>query len=322
MNRRALIASLAGCALISSCVKKKDSAENAPSGYPFKITTTVGMIADVTREIAADKATVQNLIGEGIDPHSYRPGKSDIDALQAADLILYNGLYLEGKMGEVLESQKKSGKPIFAIAEGLSDYEIIGGESHADPHLWMDVSAWSKVAKKITTSLSEFDTQNAETYATALADYQKQLEALDAYAKKSIASIPANQRFLVTAHDAFSYLGRAYNLEVRGIQGISTESEAGLQEINELVNFLVQKKIPAVFVESSVSDKSVRALIEGARAQGHEVKIGGELFSDAMGQPGTYEGTYIGMIDHNITTLTNALGGQAPAKGLNGKLSH
>ncbi len=322
MNRRILVSAFIAAAFFPSCVKKKESQTSRSQGDPYQVTATVGMIADVTREIAGDQATVHNLIGEGIDPHSYRPGKSDIDALQTADLILYNGLLLEGKMGEVLGSQKKAGKPILAVAEGLSDYPIIGGESHADPHLWMDVTAWSKVSEKIAHHLQTFDPANKDKYSANLEGYQTQLQQLDAYAKTCIATIPEKQRFLVTAHDAFSYLGRAYQLEVRGIQGISTESEAGLQEMNELVNFLVESKIPAVFVESSVSDKSVRALIEGARAQGHEVKIGGELFSDAMGPAGTYEGTYIGMIDHNITTITRALGGQAPEKGLQGKLAH
>ena len=186
----------------------------------------------------------------------------------------------------------------------------------------MDVSAWSLVAKNIQTSLADFDPNNKAHYEERLTIYQATLVELDAYAQKSLASIPESQRVLVTAHDAFSYLGRAYDLEVRGIQGISTESEAGIQEINKLVSYLVDKKIPAVFVESSVSEKSVKALIEGAAARGHKVVIGGELFSDAMGEAGTYEGTYLGMIDHNVTLITRALGGNAPEEGFQGKLSH
>ena len=300
-----------------SCTRKKDSA-SGPEGYPYPIATTVGMIGDVTREIVGDKAEVTNIIGEGIDPHVYKPTKGDIDTLQSASLILYNGVHLEGKMGEVLENRTKAGTPVTAVAEELSNYQYLEN----DPHLWMDVSAWSLVAKNIQTSLADFDPNNKAHYEERLTIYQATLVELDAYAQKSLASIPESQRVLVTAHDAFSYLGRAYDLEVRGIQGISTESEAGIQEINKLVSYLVDKKIPAVFVESSVSEKSVKALIEGAAARGHKVVIGGELFSDAMGEAGTYEGTYLGMIDHNVTLITRALGGNAPEEGFQGKLSH
>ncbi len=300
-----------------SCTKKKDSV-SGPEGYPYPIATTVGMIGDVTREIVGDKAEVTNIIGEGVDPHVYKPTKGDIDTLQSASLILYNGVHLEGKMGEVLENRTKAGTHVTAVAEGLSNYQYLEN----DPHLWMDVSAWSLVAKNIQTSLADFDQNNKAYYEERLTTYQATLVELDAYAQKSLASIPESQRVLVTAHDAFSYLGRAYDLEVRGIQGISTESEAGIQEINKLVSYLVDNKIPAVFVESSVSEKSVKALIEGAAARGHKVVIGGELFSDAMGEAGTYEGTYLGMIDHNVTLITRALGGNAPEEGFQGKLSH
>jgi len=303
--------------LATSCTKKK-GATSGPGEYPYPIVTTVGMIGDVTRELAGDKANAVNIIGEGIDPHVYKPTKEDIDSLQSASLILYNGVHLEGKMGEVLENRNKAGIPVTAVAEDLPGFDYLKD----DPHLWMDVSAWSLVSKNITASLTEFDPDNKSYYEERLAKYEDSLTTLHAYAQKSLASIPKSQRVLVTAHDAFSYLGRAYDLEVRGIQGISTESEAGLQEINNLVAYLVDNKIPAVFVESSVSDKSVKALIEGAAARGHKVVIGGELFSDAMGQSGTYEGTYLGMIDHNVTTITRALGGVAPEKGFQGRLSH
>lgn len=303
--------------LAVSCTKKKDSA-SGPEGYPYPIATTVGMIGDVTREIVGDKAKVTNIIGEGVDPHVYKPTKGDIDTLQSASLIFYNGVHLEGKMGEVLENRTNAGTHVTAVAEGLSNYQYLEN----DPHLWMDVSAWSLVAKNIQTSLADFDPNNKAYYEERLTTYQATLVELGAYAQKSLASIPESQRVLVTAHDAFSYLGRVYDLEVRGIQGISTESEAGIQEINKLVSYLVDNKIPAVFVESSISDKSVKALIEGAAARGHEVVIGGELFSDAMGEAGTYEGTYLGMIDHNVTVITRALGGNAPEEGFQGKLSH
>lgn len=308
--------------VLNSCLKKKERTERVLE-YPYKVTATVGMIADVTRQITGDQAEVVNIIGEGVDPHSYSAGPSEIKQLSNADLVLYNGLHLEGKMGQILEKQSDK-KPVFAVAEGLlgSDYKIMGGSSESDPHVWMDVSGWIKVTNAITARLTEFDPKNAAFYEENSASYQKKLVELDNYARQCFASIPESQRVLVTAHDAFSYLGRAYGIEVRGIQGISTESKAGLQDINRLVKYLVNQKIPAVFVESSVPKESVTALVEGANAQSHKVIIGGELFSDAMGPAGSYEGTYIGMIDHNVTTITRALGGQAPEKGLNGKLSH
>ena len=177
-----------------------------------------------------------------------------------------------------------------------------------------------KAVEVVSQTLSDYDKPNAQFYQSNAESYLVQLKALEEYAKTSIATIPEQSRVLVTAHDAFNYMGRAYGIEVVGIQGISTESEAGLNDLNRLVDMLVEKNVTAVFVETSVADKNVKALIEGARAQGLEVKIGGTLFSDAMGAPGTYEGTYIGMIDHNVTTIVNALGGNAPEKGLNGKL--
>ncbi len=322
MKRRHLIFSLLPGALFTSCVQKKDS-EKGELTYPFEITTTVGMIADVTREIAREHAEVFNIIGEGIDPHSYNATKGDIDRLNTSDLILYNGLHLEGKMGQVLESQKKEGVAVHAVSEDLlgSDYEIIGGSEASDPHVWMDVKAWTLVVKEITAQLVAFDPKNAADYQANFKSYQAKLVDLDSQARRCFGSIPEKNRVLVTAHDAFSYLGRAYGIDVRGIQGISTESEAGLKGVNNLINYLVSENIPAVFVESSVSDKSVKAIVEGAKAQGKNVRIGGELFSDAMGQAGTYRGTYIGMIDHNVTTITRALGGYIPAQGIYGKLS-
>jgi len=308
---------LALSALTAGC-----RAEQPQSGKDRNV-ATVGMIADVVRQIAGDKTEVEGLIGEGVDPHLYKPTASDVKKIQAADIVFYNGLMLEGKMGDVLVRVASSGKPVHAVTEKIlesRDYVISDEQDHHDPHVWMDVSGWMKASPVIGAALAALDQPNADFYQKNTETYLGELQKLDDYARKSIATIPDGQRVLVTAHDAFNYLGRAYNLEVRGIQGLSTESEAGLKDISELVDFLVERKIPAVFVESSVSQKNIKALIEGARSKGHEVKIGGELYSDAMGPTGSYEGTYIGMIDHNVTTITRALGGEAPEKGLNGKL--
>jgi manganese/zinc/iron transport system substrate-binding protein len=315
---RFLVPLLLGAFLVG-CGKEEKTA-----GAPYEVAATVGMIANIVREVAGDRASIKGIIGEGVDPHLYKPTSTDVKALQAADLIFYNGLMLEGKMSDVLVRLAGSGKKVFAVTEAIQDdgdYVITNEAEHYDPHVWMDVKGWKKAVTVVERALGEYDPANAAFYTQNAAAYQEQLSKLDDYAATSIATIPATQRVLVTAHDAFNYLSRAYSIEVRGVQGMSTESEAGVKDIETLVAFLVERKIPAVFVESSVSDKNVRALLEGAAAKGHPVIIGGELYSDAMGPAGTYEGTYIGMIDHNITTITRALGGTAPEKGFQGKLS-
>lgn len=306
----------------SSCRKGATEMRTEPSGYPIPITVTTGMIADLVREIGGEQVAVTTLIGEGSDPHLYKPTRSDLVALDAADLVFYNGLKLEGKMEDVLNKMSQSKKVVTVTEEIAKDQSsLLPAEGHHDPHLWMDVALWKKAAESILAALQEFDPNNAEAYSSNAQRYLPSLDALDNYAQQSLATIPAQQRILLTAHDAFGYLGQAYEIEVRGIQGISTESEAGVKDIEDLVDFLVEKKIPAVFVESSVSDQNIKALLEGAKAKGQQVAIGGELFSDAMGPAGTYQGTYIGMIDHNVTTITRSLGGQAPATGMNGKLT-
>ncbi|MGB0580419.1 MAG: metal ABC transporter solute-binding protein, Zn/Mn family [Limisphaerales bacterium] len=305
--------------------KKSDQPSAGPSAYPFKTVATVGMIADIVRVVAGEHAEVNGLIGEGVDPHLYKPTASNVKALQGADIVFYNGLMLEGKMGDVLVRVASSGKPVHAVTEAIlnqGDYVMTDEAEHYDPHVWMDVQGWIKAVEVVRDSLAKFDAKNASSYQGNAIAYIEQLNSLNDYAKKALGSIPKSQRVLVTAHDAFNYLARAYGLEVRGIQGISTESEAGVKDIENLVDLLVKRKIPAVFVESSVSAKNINALIEGAKARGADVKKGGELFSDAMGETGTYEGTYLGMIDHNVTTIARALGGEAPEKGWQGKLSH
>ncbi len=285
---------------------------------PYTAAATVGMIADIVREVAGDRAKVDGIIGEGVDPHLYKPTRNDVIALSSADIVFYNGLMLEGKMADVLVAVARRGKPVYAVTEAILDqggYVMTDEAEHYDPHVWMDVQGWIKAVEVVADALAEFDPEHADEYRARAEAYTEELTALDAYAREAIASIPENQRVLVTAHDAFSYMGRAYDLDVRGIQGISTESEAGVKDIEDLVSFLVENEIPAVFVETSVADKNVRALVEGAKAQGHEVIIGGELFSDAMGKPGSYEGTYVGMIDHNVTTIARALGGEVPDGG-------
>ncbi|GBC61236.1 manganese transporter [Desulfonema ishimotonii] len=290
--------------------------------YPYKAAATVGMVADIIRNVAGEQAEVTGIIGAGVDPHVFNPTRSDVATLIRSDIVFYAGLLLEGQMTDILLKVSRR-RPVYAVTELLRKEYMIehAGSGHQDPHVWMDVRGWMKAVEVVAGALSEFDPPNRDEYRQNAATYLQKLEALDAYARKVIGSVPRNQRIMITAHDAFNYMGRAYDIEVMGIQGISTESEAGLRDINRIVDELVARKIPAVFVESSVSDKNVKALIEGAGSRGHSVKIGGELFSDAMGKGGTYEGTYVGMIDHNVTIIARALGGEAPEKGMQGKLS-
>ncbi|MHC5023739.1 MAG: metal ABC transporter solute-binding protein, Zn/Mn family [Planctomycetota bacterium] len=296
---------------------------SSPAAAPYRVVTTVGMVGDIVREVAGDRATVSNIIGEGVDPHLYKPTRSDVADLLRADVVIYSGLMLEGKMADALVKVGRAGKPVYAVTERIDEaYRLQPPEfqGHDDPHVWMDVRGWMKAVETVAAALSEHDPPGEATYHANARRYLRALSELDDYARRSIATIPKSRRVLITAHDAFNYFGRAYDIEVRGIQGISTESEAGLEDINRLIGLIVERDIRAVFVETSVADRNVRALIEGARARGHDVVIGGSLFSDAMGRPGTYQGTYIGMIDHNVTTITRALGGDAPPRGMQGKL--
>lgn len=296
----------------------------APSKYPYSAATTVAMVTDIVREVAGDRATVKGIIGEGVDPHLYKPTRGDVAALMEADVVFYSGLMLEGKLADTLIRVARTGKAVFAVTELLDEKFLLEPEEmqgHFDPHVWMDPRAWKQAVDAVAKSLSEYDAPNADFYRANAVRYGAELETLDAYVRKVIASIPQQQRVLITAHDAFNYFERAYDIEVKGIQGLSTESEAGLQDINRIVDFIVTNKVRAVFVETSVAQKNVQALVEGARSRNHEVKVGGTLFSDAMGKAGTYEGTYIGMIDHNATIIARALGGDAPELGMQGKLS-
>ena len=289
---------------------------------PLTIVTTTSQIADMARNVAGERASVTALMGEGVDPHLYRQTRSDVARLRGADLVLWSGLYLEASLeGFLLELGRQ--QPVIALAERLPADRLLANPDYPDkydPHVWMDVALWSSLVDELASVLSEADPEGAALFAANAAAYRAELEALDSYVRDSTASIPPEARVLITAHDAFHYFGRAYDVEVLGVQGLSTESEAGLARIGELVDVLVEREIGAVFVESSVADRNIRALIEGAAARGHSVTIGGELFSDAMGAPDTYEGTYLGMLDHNATVITRALGGNAPETGLNGRL--
>ncbi len=304
-----------------------EDAENASRDgvrYPLRITATTGMVGDIARQVAGDRAVVTVLMGAGVDPHLYKASRVDIVKLRSADLIFYNGLLLEGKMSDVLK-QMSRGKPVVAVTERVDASTLIHPDAesgHADPHLWMDPLAWASTVDVVTSTLAEFDPSNAEVYRENAEAYKATLRSLHAYGEQVLGSVPESRRVLVTSHDAFNYFGRAFGLEVIGVQGLSTESEAGLVRTENLVSLLVERNIESVFVESSVSHKSIESLVEGVAAKGGRVTIGGELFSDAMGDAGTYEGTYVGMLDHNITLVARGLGGSARPGGMQGKLSH
>ncbi len=288
--------------------------------YPYSIVASTGMVADVVMQVAGERADVTTIISAGLDPHLYKPSRSDVMNMSRADLIFYNGLLLEGQMGDVFVRMARQ-RPVYAVTELLDESTLLQDGEYNDPHVWMNVRKWMLATEVVRDALIAFDPENAEEYRANAADYRAELEQLHAYVERVLGSIPEEKRVLITAHDAFNYLGAEYGLEVMGIQGLSTESEAGLQDINQLVDLIVERGIGAVFIETTINDKNVRALIEGAASRGHTVTIGGELFSDAMGSQGTYEGTYIGMIDHNATVIARALGGEAPPRGMNNKLA-
>lgn len=300
-----------------------DSIEPFGEDRPIEVVCTTGMVADLVLNVAGEhvaavhvgketferdgkRFVVRQLFGAGVDPHTHQPSAKDAERLAVADVVVFSGLHLEGTLTDVLDRRSRRG-PTYAVTRDLPRDRLLVDESEHDPHVWMDVALWSRAAENVATLLSKLDPDHADDYAANLAAYRSELTELDTYAKDSIARIPEAQRVLVTAHDAFAYFSKAYDIEVRSIQGISTESEASVRDVNELVDFLVERKIDAVFVESSTSDRTVRSLVEGCKAKGHDVRVGGELFSDAMGEPGTDEGTYVGMIRHNVDTIVEAL---------------
>jgi manganese/zinc/iron transport system substrate-binding protein len=310
---RAVAMMLAGVVSLAACGGIETIAI-AGEREPLKVVATIGMLGDAARQIAGDRANVTSLMNEGVDPHTYKPTPGDVRAMSGADVILYNGLHLEGRMADVIV--RMAGRRSVVRATETIDESLLREPAefagHFDPHVWFDVSLWKSVVGRVRDALIEKDPAGKEAYALAASEYLLLLDELHAYAKASIASIPEKNRVLVTAHDAFGYFGRAYGLEVLAIQGISTDSEASLQDINALVDTLVARKVPAVFIESSVPRKTIDALIEGCKGRGHTVRVGGELFSDALGRKGTAAGTYVGMVLHNVEAVTRALGGTIP----------
>ncbi|WP_179318798.1 metal ABC transporter solute-binding protein, Zn/Mn family [Winogradskyella helgolandensis] len=276
----------------------------------LNIVTTTTMITDLVQNIGGDMVNVQGLMGSGVDPHLYKASEGDVNKLVNADIIFYNGLHLEGKLVEVFEKMGSNTKTPIALADALDKKTLIGSEyfaSNFDPHVWFDINYFKQFAEKAATILSEKNPENAEKFEANKSVYLAKLEALQNKVKQTIETLPKEKRVLVTAHDAFNYFGKAYGFEVVGLQGISTATEAGVQDVQKLATFIIEKQIKAIFVESSVPKRTIEALQASVKSKGHDVKIGGTLYSDALGSAGTVEGTYIGMFEYNVNTIVNAL---------------
>lgn len=320
-DRRTAFASLiyAMAAVASGCGRTSFAEKRRSDTGRFKVLCTTALVADLLRNIAGeDRAEVRSVMGEGVDPHLYKGSPRDVRDLADADLIFASGLHLEGKLSSLLHHLARQ-KRVYLLGDELTENATalnradpwIRDSGVPDPHCWFDVRIWSELAVLVEEFISGYDPENSQVYRQKCSAYQVELQKLDQELKARIAGIPPARRILVTSHDAFRYFGRAYGVQVEGIQGLSTESEAGIRRTNELVNLVVSLRLPAIFVESSVSDDNVSALVEGARARGHELKIGGSLFSDAPGRFGTPEGTYIGMMKHNLKVFSEAMLGMA-----------
>lgn len=319
MDRRRFLGTL-GWGLV---VLGAQSAAAQGPAKPLAVVATTAMIGDAVRAVSGGRVQVETLLGEGVDPHLYKPTRADIAKMIRAEMIVANGLNLEAQFRDTFEQLSKS-RAVVLAGEALPKDRLLADETYPDkpdPHVWMDPELWTGVVGAIRDALIAKDSAGEAIYREGHDRYIGDIKRLADYARSAIASIPKEKRILLTAHDAFNYFSRAFDIEVVGIQGVSTESEAGLKKVEEVVELVVSKTLPSIFVESSVSDRNVMAVIEGVKQRGHALTVGAELFSDAMGAPGSYEGTYVGMIDHNVTAVSRALGGKAPPRGLNGRLS-
>lgn len=275
-----------------------------------KVVATVGMAADVARQVGGPEVEVVSLMGPGVDPHLYRPTAGDLRELESADIVLAVGLELEGRMEEALVRLRERGKQVVLLGEELPEAdlrEVAGFKGRFDPHVWFDVSLWSKTAPMVADALAKVDAEKSEEYKSAAKAFQERMDVLDGWVKNKATEVPASQRVLVTAHDAFGYFGRRYGFEVLGIQGTSTATEASTAEVSRLAGIIASRKVKAVFVETSVPPGTVQALQRAVQAKGWAVKLGPALFSDAMGEPGTPEGTYEGMVRHNVLAIVESL---------------
>jgi manganese/zinc/iron transport system substrate-binding protein len=305
-----LVLAAAGCG--APAAGPAPGAVRQPGEPPLSIVATTNIIADMARRVAGGDAEVTSLMGPGVDPHLYKASEGDVRRLAEADLVLYNGLHLEGKMGDILEKMARR-RPVVAVAGAIPETSLLEpaaplpGIGAHDPHVWFDVSLWRTSVDVVAEELARLDPEHAKGYRRRAADHAAELERLDAWVAESVAAIPEEHRILVTAHDAFGYFGRRYGIRVVGIQGISTLAEAGLRDVERVVDLVVDAGVPAIFVESSVSPRTVEAVRAAAADRGHPLALGGELYSDALGADGTPAGTYVGMVRHNVETIVEAL---------------
>lgn len=296
--------------LLAGCSDETAASNDDLSQRPIKVVTTIGMITDIVQNIGGERVEVEGLMGPGVDPHLYKASEGDVGRLGEADLVFYGGLHLEAQMARVLERIADYNIKTIAVTDYIDRSLLLAPPEFAgnyDPHVWFDVTMWMKAAERVRDTLIEVDPTHADTYRNNAERYLAELTELHEYVQTQAERVPAEQRVLITAHDAFNYFGRAYGFEVRGLQGISTESEASTNDVQELAAFIAERQIPAIFVESSVPQRTIEAVQAAVQSQGFDVQIGGQLFSDAMGNPGTPEGTYAGMVRHNIDTIVNAL---------------
>lgn len=313
MQRAKITLSVLAMIIIAACSKVEGNpsmSHRQDDGGKIQVVSTIGMITDVVKEVGGDEVDAIGLMGPGVDPHLYKASQGDINKLDDADLIFYGGLHLEGKMTEIFEKMK-SKKRTVAVSERIDPAVLRSGKnaggSQYDPHVWFNVKHWVTVTEAIRDTLMEYDPANAEEYKQNADAYIDELKELDEEIKQRISEIPESDRVLITAHDAFGYFGDAYGIKVMGLQGISTAAEFGSNDVSKLRDYLIENKIKAVFVESSIPTKAMEAVVAGAKREGHEVKIGGELFSDSLGEPGSEADTYIKMVRHNVNTIVNAL---------------
>jgi manganese/zinc/iron transport system substrate-binding protein len=313
MKRVVLISTLIvlGSLIFSACTNAGAAGQKDLSERPIRAVATTGMVADVVRNVGGERVQVTQLMGAGVDPHLYKPSERNVIALAEADVVFYSGLHLEAQMGKVFEKMQGNIRAV-AVTDAIDRAALSSPpafEGNYDPHVWFDVTLWIKTVEVVQKALSELDPSHADFYEQNANTYLAQLQDLDQYVRAQAARVPEEKRVLITAHDAFSYFGRSYGFQVRGLQGISTAAEAGAGDLQNLADFIVQRQIPAIFVESSVPLRTIEAVKAAVQSRGFNVQIGGELFSDAMGTPGTPEGAYIGMVKHNIDTIVKALSG-------------
>ncbi|GAA3600171.1 zinc ABC transporter substrate-binding protein [Flavivirga amylovorans] len=293
---------IAICLIFFSCKNEKKTNDK------LNVVTTTSMITDLVTNIGGDLINIKGLMGSGVDPHLYKASEGDVTKLADADIIFYNGLHLEGKLVEVFEKMKN--KKTIAISDAIDKNTLIGSEyfaSNYDPHIWFNIDYWKQATQFIVKKLSETIPEQKATFETNGANYIKQLDILKAKLTSTVESLPEEKRILVTAHDAFNYFGKSFKFEVVGLQGLSTATEAGVQDVQKLSAFIIEKNVKAIFVESSVPKRTIEALQAAVNSKGHDVTIGGSLYSDALGNKGTIEGTYIGMFEYNVNTIVNAL---------------